>query len=239
MTRVIHWCGVAAIVALMPAFASAQHEGHQAAGQPAGNVDAAQVAACVESQRQTSALVDAANARIEAARQTNQPAAMRSAIEDLQMTLSTIRTAMANCTQLQSAAATGMPAGHNMANMPGAPNASSSPPSAPGTPVMNPGSTQTAPAAAGPPAATAGAAANEHAGNGAAAAPAAPASPAPKMVMVMTATDPARLKCPAKIDPKTVPKTTYKGKTYYFCSATDRAEFLTDPDMSLSMRPPL
>ena len=59
------------------------------------------------------------------------------------------------------------------------------------------------------------------------------------MVMVMTATDPAKLRCETKIDPKTAAKATYKGKTYYFCSARERDEFLTDPEMSLSMRPPL
>ena len=59
------------------------------------------------------------------------------------------------------------------------------------------------------------------------------------MVMVMTATDPTKLRCEPKIDPKLAAKTAYKGKTYYFCSEKDRDEFLTDPAMSLSMRPPL
>jgi YHS domain-containing protein len=69
-----------------------------------------------------------------------------------------------------------------------------------------------------------------HQGNGTAHAPA--------MVMVQTALDPAKLSCPATIDPKAVPATTYQGKTYYFCSVKERDEFLTDPAMSLSMMPP-
>jgi len=59
------------------------------------------------------------------------------------------------------------------------------------------------------------------------------------MVMVMTAADPTRLTCTPTIDPKSAMKTVCKGKTYYFCSAKDRAEFLKDPEMSLTMRPPL
>ena len=182
----------AALVATMPRAAAAQREGHHTAGQAAAapGVDPAQLAACIESQRQTSALVDAANARLETARQTNQPSALRSAIDDLQTTLSSIRTQLATCSQLQAAA------GHNMATMPTPPKASaSSPPTAP--------------------------------------------SASPKMVMVMTSLDPAKLQCQAKIDPKTAAKTTYKGKTYYFCSEKERDEFLTDPEVSLSMRPPL
>ena len=66
---------------------------------------------------------------------------------------------------------------------------------------------------------------------------AAPGS-APTMVMVQTAYDPAKLTCPAGFAPRTAPATTYEGKTYYFCSAADRDQFLTDPRMSLSMMPP-
>jgi len=58
------------------------------------------------------------------------------------------------------------------------------------------------------------------------------------MVMVQTALDAAKLTCAARIDPKEAPKTTYQGKTYYFCSVKERDEFLTDPAMSLSMLPP-
>jgi YHS domain-containing protein len=58
------------------------------------------------------------------------------------------------------------------------------------------------------------------------------------MVMVQTALDPAKLSCSPKIDPKEAAKTTYQGKTYYFCSVKERDDFLTNPAMSLSMMPP-
>ena len=58
------------------------------------------------------------------------------------------------------------------------------------------------------------------------------------MVMVQTALDPAKLSCSPPFDPPAAPKTMYQGKTYYFCSAKDRDEFLKDPAMSLSMMPP-
>jgi YHS domain-containing protein len=58
------------------------------------------------------------------------------------------------------------------------------------------------------------------------------------MVMVQTAFDPAKLSCVPPIDPKTAPSTTFRGKTYYFCSDADRRNFLKDPAMSLSMMPP-
>lgn len=58
------------------------------------------------------------------------------------------------------------------------------------------------------------------------------------MVMVQTSLDPSKLTCVPGIDPKSAPKTTYQGKTYYFCSAKEREEFLMDPAMSLSMMPP-
>ena len=58
------------------------------------------------------------------------------------------------------------------------------------------------------------------------------------MVMVQTALDPAKLSCSPGISPPESPKATYQGKTYYFCTAKERDEFLTDPAMSLSMMPP-
>ena len=58
------------------------------------------------------------------------------------------------------------------------------------------------------------------------------------MVMVQTAFDPAKLTCSPDFDPGTAARTTYQGKTYYFCSVADRDRFLIDPKMSLSMMPP-
>ena len=57
-------------------------------------------------------------------------------------------------------------------------------------------------------------------------------------VMVQTAFDPAKLSCSPKIDPKTAASATYEGKTYYFCTAKERDQFLTNPAMSLAMMPP-
>ena len=194
-------CIATAALCLLPATSFAQHEGHQPLGQAAAQaVGAAQIAACVDAQRQTSELVSQANARLETARQTNEPSAMRSAIEDLQTTLSTIRTQLEACTQLQGAA------GRDMANMPG---------------MVMPG----APTVTAPP-------------SGTSAPDAAAAGEPRKMVMVVTATDPSKLPCSTNIDPKTAAKAVYKGTTYYFCSVKDRDEFLTDPEMSLSMMPP-
>jgi len=58
------------------------------------------------------------------------------------------------------------------------------------------------------------------------------------MVMVQTAFDPSKLSCSPPIEPGNAARTTYQGKTYYFCSVEDRDKFLTDPAMSLSMMPP-
>jgi YHS domain-containing protein len=60
----------------------------------------------------------------------------------------------------------------------------------------------------------------------------------PTMVMVQTAFDPSKLTCASPVNLETASKTTYEGKTYYFCSAADRDKFLADPKMSLSMMPP-
>jgi len=63
-------------------------------------------------------------------------------------------------------------------------------------------------------------------------------APGGGMIMVQTAFDPAKLSCSPAFDPKSAPSTVYEGKTYFFCSEKDRAEFLVDPKMSLSMMPP-
>lgn len=67
--------------------------------------------------------------------------------------------------------------------------------------------------------------------------PAAPSS-RPHMVSVQTSVDPAKLACTPAVDPTAAARATYQGTIYYFCSVKDRDEFLTDPKMSLSMRPP-
>jgi YHS domain-containing protein len=68
--------------------------------------------------------------------------------------------------------------------------------------------------------------------------PVAPSGGGGGMIMVQTAFDPSKLSCSPQIDPRTAPSTSYEGKTYYFCSEADRADFLKDPRMSLQMMPP-
>ena len=176
---------IVATFALAPAAAGAQHEGHQTSPQTtAQGADPVRLAACIEAQRQTSALLDAANVRLETARQTNQPSAMRSAVEDLQTVLSTARTQLGTCTQLQAATAT--PGSHNMANMPGMakPGAPTAPPSpgatpAPGAVDPHAGHTMPAAPASASPRAPAPPASSAHAGHVMPAAPARPAAAQP------------------------------------------------------------
>ena len=215
---------VAAIIVVMTsgtAVTAAQHEGHVTAGMPqtaGAGADAAQVSACVQSQEQVMVAADAANRRLDLARQSNQPAAMRAAMDDLQSVLSSMRTQLASCAHLKAAAA---PAAGATAPGPGAVG-----PAAPAG-AADPHAGHVIPPP--PPAATPAPKPST---------PAAAAAPRPTMVMVQTAFDPIKLTCSPKIDPKAAAKTTYQGKTYYFCSAKDRDEFLTDPAMSLSMMPP-
>ena len=68
--------------------------------------------------------------------------------------------------------------------------------------------------------------------------PVAPSGGGGAMIMVQTAFDPSKLSCSPQIDPRAAPSTSYEGKTYYFCSESDRAEFLKNPRMSLEMMPP-
>ena len=111
--------------------------GRQAAASPE------QLTACVQSQRQVMALVDAGHQRLELARQTNDAAAMRAAFDEFQATLSSIKAQLASCAEVVAAApAAGPHAGHAMPTAPDGRGA------APGPPAMRPGSTTSAPGAA-------------------------------------------------------------------------------------------
>ena len=201
------------------------------------------VAVCVQSQQQAMAAVDAANRRIELARQTNQPAAMRAAMDDLQSALSAMRTQLAPCAELRAAAAPSAAPG--MANMPGMANVSSpAPAAAPGGHDMANMPTATSPAAADPhaghvaAAAPSVAAANAnaghvmpaapaaHASHAAAAAPAAGTRAVPAAAAESVAVDPI---CGLKVHPADAPTTTYQGHPYYFCSEQHRQSFLKAP----------
>lgn len=108
------------LVAMTPAaLVAAQHEGMPGMQQGAPSANPQLVAACVQSQQQVMMAVDAAHRRLELARQTNQPAALRAAMDDLQSVLSSIRTQLAPCAELQAVAA---PTAHDMATMPGTAN---------------------------------------------------------------------------------------------------------------------
>lgn len=103
-----------ALILTLPATmtAASQHEGHQAgAAAPAA---AAAVAQCAQAQRSIALTLDAAGARLEAARQTNSPAAMRAAIDDLQSALRDVRARLAPCAALGAGTAAGPHAGHAM-----------------------------------------------------------------------------------------------------------------------------
>jgi YHS domain-containing protein len=47
-------------------------------------------------------------------------------------------------------------------------------------------------------------------------------------------TDPV---CGMEVDPKTAPSAAYEGKTYYFCSAEDKAKFEKSPETYVKKKP--
>ena len=141
---------IAVAAALVPSVAAAQHDAHQAA--PASAADMAQ---CAQAQPLIQNIVAAATARLESARQSNNPADMRAAIDSLESALRDIRTQLAPCT-----AATPDPRGaHTMPGMqdpvaalpPGAPMDQSKMRTGGGAPAATPGTATgtkpTAPAA--------------------------------------------------------------------------------------------
>lgn len=84
-------------------------------GQPASQ---AAVAECAQAQPRLLQTIDATDMRLEAARQSNSPSAMRAAMDDLQGALGSLRAQLAVCAALQTAAPADPHAGHVM---PGAP----------------------------------------------------------------------------------------------------------------------
>lgn len=214
---------IAAAAAIWMSGAFAQHAGHQMPGQPSspGPAASAEVTnACVQSSQQTLQLVDRANARLEAARQTNNPAEMRAAIDDLQAALVEMKTQLSGCLSVASSA--GRPTGAS-AQMPNVHE--SHKPS--GTPVMQPGAPTMAPGAPGghshtAPAQTPPAGPKDHSGMR----HTTPAAPPEGRTDAESTVDPV---CGMSVDPKTAPQATFQGKTYYFCSEADKEKFLKDP----------
>ncbi len=200
----------------MAAPAMAQHEGHQMPARPASSVQSAElVAACVAAQRHVSSLADAVNGRLEDARQSNSPQQMRAALADVQAALVEIRTRAAACSALQAASQPADPhAGHAMPSAPAPPAVTK--PGAPAAPAPKPakpadphaGHTMPSPAKPGQ----------------------APSKPAPDSKEAKETVDPV---CGNDVDPGKALSTTYKGKTYYFCSAQDRLKFIRNPETHL------
>jgi YHS domain-containing protein len=157
---------------------------------------------------------------------------MRTAVDDLQGALRQLRALLGVCAGLQAASAADMPAGHVTPGGQQMPNTAQTPPAAPGTAIVNPGST--APAApmdhskmpmGGTPAAKPGAATGTKS--------VAPAAPMDHSKMPMDgAANPGKVMDPVNglmVDPATAPNTTYQGQTYYFSSLQSRKEFLVNP----------
>ena len=137
--------GVALTILVVATPAWAQHEGHTAPGSQPSGVNQQQLAACVQSQQQVMSIVDAANRRLETARQTNDPTALRNAVDDFQATLSLVKRQLAACVEVAAAGTPGDPhAGHVMPS-------AQSPSATPGAAAMSPGSTTPAPSAAAKP----------------------------------------------------------------------------------------
>jgi hypothetical protein len=89
---------IAAIAAAGTGFAG-QHEGHQ--GGAATSAAAPDIAECRGVQPVVAQTIKAAVAQLEAARQTNAPAAMRAAVDGLQLTLATLERQLAPCAAMQ------------------------------------------------------------------------------------------------------------------------------------------
>jgi YHS domain-containing protein len=119
------------VAAMSAGNAAAQHAGHQMTQQPGQVLPSAEVvAACVEAQQYIGVLADRANARLEAARQSNNPQELRAAVADLQVTLVDIRNRAAACGPLQATGQAADPhAGHAMGGA--APSPAATPPPAP------------------------------------------------------------------------------------------------------------
>jgi YHS domain-containing protein len=226
-----HRMGIALAVlgVLTPMAVSAQHEGHQAAApQPS-----AYLAQCAQVQPAVDNIIVAATARLETARQSNDPAHLRAAVDHLQGALRDLRTQLAPCTA--AGAAADPHAGHTMpppttrptevAPKPAVPHAGHKP-AAPKPTAPKTGKPQTtadphaghapAPKKSPPPTTQKKPAPDPQAGHK----PDTPAKPAEKQMDPVTG---------LMVDAATAPKTTYQGQTYYFSSEASRKEFLENP----------
>jgi len=119
----------------LPAFA--QHDSQQMPS-PGTSASSASPPACAQSSQGVTRGIDALLGRIDEARQTNDAAKMRATVGDVQVALAQMKTQLADCTALtEGSAATGNMGAMDHSKMQ----------VAPGTPVMQPGSTVPAAAA--------------------------------------------------------------------------------------------
>jgi len=211
---------------------------------------------CMTAQSKVVVTATVARDRIEAARQSNDAAHLRAAVDEALIAITSLLAATEPC---RSAPAPGMDHSKMTAPQPqpggaarppaaeAAPHAGHAMPGAPAKPAAAPAAGRSAKPAPKP--------ADPHAGMKMPAATPAqkPAQePAPKpaqkpaghegmnMAPPGTATavvqDPKALKCPQPVNPENVPTATYKGKPYYFCTAAERLRFLLNPETYLKAR---
>ena len=264
-----------AIALSTPIAYARQHEGHQAAA-PVARREAL-VTQCAQAQGVVTSVLEGGLKRLEDARLSNSPSALRAAADDVQASLIDVRVRLEPCAMMS--VAPGGEGGHTMPVVPPVPSVAPAPPGTePRSAVPSPGAdAPRAPAPAAPhqhptvaPAPRPGAArptspsrpaapatADPHAGHATpeakSSAPAA-ATPVPSAratqppggsraeagaaQAMTTAATPATalgdLKCRNEVDPKTAPRMLYQGRTYYFCTESDRTEFAKDPGKYVS-----
>ncbi len=209
----------AAIVLLSLRVAAAQHAGHQMpAGSPAGEA----ADACGEHSRQGLQIIESANRRLEESRQSNNPTKMRAAMDELQGALGQLRTHLSLCVSAMPAAQKeGEQTDHSKmgheAMGEAKPPASSRPP----TMERDHSKVPSREPAAAPKTAPKSPGKTDHSQMGHDK-PSTQSTTAP----AKEATDPV---CGMKVNSKTDLRTEYGGKTYYFCSESDRERFLKEP----------
>lgn len=193
---------------------------------------------CMTAQSKVIVTGTSARARLEEARQANDPAKLRAAVDEALIAITSLLAATEPCRR--PAAMGGMDHSKMAMSQPGAPV--SPRPAVAADPHA--GMTMPAPPAK-PGAKPAAKPADPHAGMKMPAAPAKPgAKPAAKpadphagMNMAPAggamAQDPKALKCSPPIDPENAPTTMYKGKAYYFCTAAERLRFILNPETYL------
>jgi YHS domain-containing protein len=192
--------------------AFAQHEGHQTAAQSVQTQTDQRLIALV-------AEVERLNLVIERARQTNDPAKMRAAIDELQNSLAAVRANLlvvspaGNSDEMPMTPGTPAAMDHSKMSMPGMTPPPKSPPASGKTKEMD-HSKMSMPEMNAP------------------AQKAQPPSPSPGGKEMSQVSPQANTKdpvCGMEVETQAAEKATYQGKTYYFCSRADREKFLSDP----------